>query len=178
MWKLIVSFFKIGLFTFGGGYAMLPVIEREITDKRQWCSTDELLDCYAIAQCTPGVIAVNTATFIGYKIKGAWGGVVATAAVVSPSLIIISIIAAFIQNFAGLSVVQHGLAGIRIAVSALVINTLIKMFRKSVKGATGVLIFLAALALTLFMGISPLYIVLGAIAVGLLLGALQKGGRQ
>lgn len=178
MWKLIVSFFKIGLFTFGGGYAMLPVIEREIADKRQWCSTDELLDCYAIAQCTPGVIAVNTATFIGYKIKGAWGGVVATAAVVSPSLIIISIIAAFIQNFAGLSVVQHGLAGIRIAVSALVINTLIKMFRKSVKGATGVLIFLAALALTLFMGISPLYIVLGAIAVGLLFGALQKGGRQ
>lgn len=175
MWQLFVSFFKIGLFTFGGGYAMLPIIEREICDKRGWCTSEEILDCYAIAQCTPGVIAVNVATFVGYKLYRVLGGIFATAAVILPSLIIITIIAAFIQNFASLPPVQHALAGIRIAVAALVVGTLYKMFRKNVKGLFGTAVFLIALLVSVFVDISPIFIVLCAICVGLLYGAFKKG---
>ena len=175
MWDLFVSFFKIGLFTFGGGYAMLPVIEREVIDRRGWCTSDEILDCYAIAQCTPGVIAVNTATFIGYKRRGAFGGIVATCAVVLPSLFIITIIAAFIRNFASIAAVGHALAGIRIAVAALVLGTLYKMLRKNVRGVFGTVIFLITLLLSILTGISPIYIVLGAIIVGLIYGHFAKG---
>jgi len=99
LWELFVSFFKIGLFTFGGGYAMLPMLQREIVDHHKWVTEEDVLDYYAIGQCTPGVIAVNTATFVGTKLRGWIGGLVATAAVVTPSVIIISvIIKRFINN--------------------------------------------------------------------------------
>ena len=99
---LFWTFAKIGAFTFGGGAAMLPILQQEIVDKKGWCSEEELTDYYAIGQCTPGIIAVNTATFVGVKQKGNLGGVVATLGVVFPSVVIITIIAAFLRNFAGI----------------------------------------------------------------------------
>ena len=113
---LYLTFARIGVCTFGGGYAMLPILQREVVENRHWATEDELMDYYAIGQCTPGVIAVNTSTFIGYKTHGILGGIAATAGMITPSLIIITIIAAFIQQFAHLAVVQHAFAGIRIAV--------------------------------------------------------------
>lgn len=175
MWALFVSFFKIGLFTFGGGYAMLPIIERELIEKRGWCDEETLLDIFAIAQCTPGVIAVNTATFIGHKLHGVFGGVVATGAVILPSLLIITCIAAFIENFASLPLVAHALAGIRVAVSALILVTLYKMLRKNVKGVFAAVLFGVSVLLALFTDISPIYFVLAAIIIGLIFGSKKRG---
>ncbi|MEF9968430.1 MAG: chromate transporter, partial [Longicatena sp.] len=110
-WDLYSTWFKIGLFTFGGGYAMLPLIEKEVIEKHHWATEEEVLDYYAIGQCTPGIIAVNTATFIGYFQKGLLGAIVATLGVVSPSIVIITIIATILPTFQDFPVVQHALNG-------------------------------------------------------------------
>ena len=104
---LFLTFARIGGLTFGGGYAMLPILQREVVEKRGWATENELSDYYAIGQCTPGIIAVNVATFIGNKRKGVLGGIIATFGVVFPSLVIITLIAAFLQNFADLEIVKH-----------------------------------------------------------------------
>ncbi len=153
---------------------MLPVIQREIVDGRKWCTEEEVLDYYAIGQCTPGVIAVNTATFVGYKYKGVPGGVVATCAVVLPSLLIITIIAAFISSFASFPVVQHALAGIRVAVAVLVLRTVCTLIRKNVRSLFSSVVALAALVLSLVFRVSSVYIVIGAIVLGLLFGVLGR----
>ena len=126
LFDLFWTFCKIGALTFGGGYAMLPIIQREIVENKKWSTEKEILDYYAVGQCTPGVIAVNTATFIGYKLRGITGGIIATIGVVFPSLIIILTIASFLQNFADMAIVQSAFAGIRVAVVALIITTVIK----------------------------------------------------
>ena len=172
---LFVSFFKIGLFTFGGGYAMLPMLQREIVDKHHWATEDDVLDYYAIGQCTPGVIAVNTATFVGVKLAGALGGAVSTVAVVSPSLIIITIISTILRNFAEYTVVQHAFAGIRVAVAALVVVSVAKLFKKGVKGALGYVIFAASLLLVFLLDVSPIWVVLAAVAIGV--GKALKAGK-
>ena len=128
---LFLTFAKIGVCTFGGGYAMLPILQREIVEKRDWCSDGELSDYFAIGQCTPGVIAVNTATFLGHKRGGNLGGVVATLGVVFPSVIIITILAAFLQNFAGIPAVQHAFAGVRACVVALIASSVLKLRKSS-----------------------------------------------
>ena len=115
LWLLFSAFFKVGLFTFGDGYAMLPILQREVVDRNKWVTEEELLDCYAIGQCTPGIIAVNTATYVGYQRKGVIGAALATTAVVLPSLIIISIIALFLRNFAENPYVRYAFAGNRSA---------------------------------------------------------------
>ena len=138
---LFITFARIGGLTFGGGYAMLPMLQREVVEKRGWAANEELMDYYAIGQCTPGIIAVNTATFIGNKTKGVIGGIVATLGVVCPSLIIISIIAAFISNFAELAAVRNAFAGIRVCVVVLILNAVIKLGKASVKDAVGAAIF-------------------------------------
>ena len=168
---LFISFFKIGLFTFGGGYAMLPILQREVVDKHHWVTEEEVLDIYAIAQCTPGVIAVNTATFVGTKLNGALAGAVATIAVVTPSLIIITIISTILKSFASIEVVQHALAGIRAAVAALVVVSVSKLYKKGVKGALGNGIFGASLLLLLIFDMSPVWIV----AAILLMSAIMTG---
>ena len=129
---LFLTFARIGGLTFGGGYAMLPIIQKEVVEKRKWATEQEVADYYAIGQCTPGVIAVNTATFIGYKNKGILGGIVATLGVVFPSIIIISIIAMFISNFADLEVVKYAFSGIRVCVCVLIINAVIKLGKTSI----------------------------------------------
>ena len=119
MVDLFVTFAKVGVCTFGGGYAMLPILQREVVEKKGWATEEELTDYFAVGQCTPGIIAVNTATFIGYKYRGIPGGVLATLGLVFPSLVIITLIAAFLSNFADIPVVQHALAGINAAVVCL-----------------------------------------------------------
>ena len=142
LWDLFVTFARIGGLTFGGGYAMLPILQREVVERRKWATEEELMDYYAIGQCTPGVIAVNTATFIGQRLRGVVGGVVATLGVVFPSLIIITVIAAFIQNFSDMAVVKNAFAGVRVCVCVLVFNAVVKLWKKSVTDRRTLMIFL------------------------------------
>jgi len=167
LFSLFLTFAKIGAFTFGGGYAMLPVMSRELVEKRGWITEDDLADYFAIGQCTPGVIAVNTATFVGSKQKGIAGGIFATLGVVFPSIIIISIIAAVLAGFADNPYVIHAFAGIRIAVCALILNSVIKLGKKSVKDWICAVIFaVVAICATVFK-LSPIIFVLASAAVGI-----------
>lgn len=173
LFDLFWTFCKIGALTFGGGYAMLPLIQREIVENKKWSTEKEILDYYAVGQCTPGVIAVNTATFIGYKLKGIIGGIVATFGVIFPSIVIILIIATFLQNFADLAIVQSAFAGIRVAVVALIITTVVKLIKSSIKDYLGVIIAIIAFVISAFIGLSPVYVVIAAA----LTGFISKGLR-
>ena len=144
---LFLTFAKVGVCTFGGGYAMLPILQREVVEKKGWATEEELTDYFAIGQCTPGVIAVNTGTFIGQKLKGIPGGVLATLGVVFPSLIIIMILAAFIQNFAHLPAVIHAFAGVRACICALILSSVIKLGKSALKDLPAILIYVFILAL-------------------------------
>ena len=144
---LFLTFAKVGVCTFGGGYAMLPILQREVVEKKGWATEEELTDYFAIGQCTPGVIAVNTGTFIGQKLKGIPGGILATLGVVFPSLIIIMILAAFIQNFAHLPVVIHAFAGVRACVCALILSSILKLAKKSLVDLPAIVIYGFILAL-------------------------------
>ena len=146
---LFLTFAKVGVCTFGGGYAMLPILQREIVEKKDWATDGELTDYFAIAQCTPGVIAVNTATFVGQKQKGVPGGIIATLGVVFPSVVIIMLLAAFIQSFADLPVVIHAFAGIRACVCALILSSVIKLAKNSLADAPAVILFVLILALAI-----------------------------
>ena len=144
---LFLTFAKVGVMTFGGGYAMLPILQREVVEKKGWATDEELTDYFAVGQCTPGIIAVNTATFIGYKYKGIPGGVLATLGLVFPSLIIITAIAAFLSNFADIPAVRHALAGINAAVVALIAASVLKLGKSTLKNGAAITIFLCVLAL-------------------------------
>lgn len=174
LWDLFLTFCRIGGLTFGGGYAMLPMIQEEVVKKRKWATEAEVLDYYAVGQCTPGVIAVNTATFIGYKNKGIPGAIAATIGVVFPSLIIIMIIAAFIKNFASLEVVQNAFSGIRVAVAVLIVKAIINLWQTGIKDIWGVVIFIIALSASLLLDFSPIYIVIGAVIAGIILNSFRK----
>ena len=171
---LFLTFARIGGLTFGGGYAMLPILQREVVEKRHWATEEELMDYYAIGQCTPGIIAVNTATFVGQGLAGSIGGIVATLGVVFPSLIIITIIAAFIQNFSDLAIVQNAFAGIRVCVCVLIFNAVVKLWKKSVIDKRTTVIFLLVAAGSLFLTISPVWFVLLAAIAGLVLKNLEE----
>ncbi len=176
LWQLFSVFCRIGAFTFGGGYAMLPLLQKEVAEKRDWATEDEILDYFAIGQCTPGIIFVNTATFVGYKRKGVWGAIFATAGSVFPSLIIIMIIAAVLNNFAQLPVVQHAFGAIRVVVGVLILNAVWGMWRKSVVNKICGVVAVAAFLLSAVLAVSPIWIVLGAGVLGLL-SPMIKGGR-
>ncbi|MDO4811797.1 MAG: chromate transporter [Eubacteriales bacterium] len=173
LFNLFLTFAKVGVMTFGGGYAMLPVLQREIVENKQWATDEELTDYFAIGQCTPGVIAVNTATFIGRKQKGILGGIAATLGVVCPSLIIISVLAGLIGGFSHLAWVQHAFAGIRVCVCVLIFNAVLKLWKSAVKDAWGWVIFLAVLGVSLFTPLSPVLCVLSAAVIGI---AVQTTG--
>ncbi|MCI8437078.1 MAG: chromate transporter [Lawsonibacter sp.] len=144
---LFLTFAKVGVCTFGGGYAMLPILQREVVEKKGWATDGELTDYFAVGQCTPGIIAVNTATFIGFKYKGIPGGILATLGVVFPSLIIITAIAAFLSNFADIPMVRHALAGINAAVVALIASSVVKLGKSTLKNGAAIAIFLCVLVL-------------------------------
>lgn len=173
-WDLFYTFAMIGAATFGGGYAMLPMLEREIVEHHHWAEEEDLINYFAIGQCTPGVIAVNTATFIGYKRAGILGGIAATAGVIAPSIVIITIIAAFLQNFASYPAVGHAFAGIRAVVTVLVMDAVIKMGKKSMKDFRAVIIFLLVLTITMFTNFSPALLVIAAGVAGAIAAPRKK----
>ena len=174
--ELLVSFFKVGIMTFGGGYAMLPILQREIVEKKGWSTEEELMDYFAIGQCTPGIIAVNTATFIGKKVKGILGGIVATLALALPSLIIISLLAGVIEAFSHIVWVQNAFGGIRVCVCVLILNAVLKLFKKAVLDVPTFLIFLAVTICSSLFSLSPVVYVL--IAAGLGIGLKVLGGKK
>lgn len=167
--ELFYVFFCIGAFTFGGGYAMLPMFQKELVEKHGWVTEEDLIDYYAIAQCTPGVIAVNTATIVGYREKGFLGGVVATFGVVLPSFIIITVIAALLNNFADYAVVKYAFVGIRACVCALILNAVVKLAKKAIVDKITLAIAIVVFLLMCFLDLSPIILVVAAALVGLLL---------
>lgn len=173
--ELFLTFAKIGVMTFGGGAAMLPMLQREIVDSKKWAAEEELIDYYAIGQCTPGIIAVNTATFIGCKQRGIIGGITATFGVIFPSLVIITLLAGLIKNFADLPVVISAFAGIRVCVCVLILNAVLKLFRKSVIDKATLCIFILVTAGSFFIDVSPVVFVVAAAAAGLILKSLSAG---
>lgn len=166
LFDLLFAFMSVGVMTFGGGYAMLPMLTREIVEKRHWVSQDELLDYFSIGQCTPGIIAVNTATFIGFRRRGILGAAVATVGVVLPSVVIIVLIAIFLNNFMEIAWIQHAFAGIRIAVCALIASTVLKLIRRSATTWLKILISASAFLCVALIGISPIYVTIAFAVFG------------
>lgn len=166
--NLFWTFFKIGLTTFGGGYAMLPILQHEIVEKRKWATNEELTNYYAIGQCTPGVISVNTATFIGYKRKGIIGGIIATLGIISPSIIIILLIANLISSFADFPLTQHIFAGVKVCVSALIISAILKLWKNGIVDKLSFIIFLIILLSSVIWKVSPIFLILIAGIMGML----------
>lgn len=164
--RLFFAFAKIGAVTFGGGYAMLPILQRDIVEKYGWATDEELADYFAIGQCTPGVIAVNTATFIGYKRKGILGGIFATLGVVFPSVVIISVIAAFVRNYADSEIVKYAFNGVRVCVCVLILNAVIKLMRGSMTDVWAWVIYGVVLVLSVAFGVPAAALVIGAGVAG------------
>lgn len=176
--QLFLSFAKIGVMTFGGGLAMLPMLERELVESKKWVTNEEILDYYAVGQCTPGIIAINTATFVGYKKSKVIGAIVATLGMVFPSLVIITVIAAVLSNFADIPAVQHAFSGIRIAVCALIASAVIKLAKSNVKSLTQIIIAVAAFIIIAVFGASPVVVIVGSAVAGLLLGRFGKKNKE
>ena len=149
---LFLTFARVGVCTFGGGYAMIPILQREVAEKKGWTTQEELADYYAIGQCTPGAIAVNTATFVGRKHAGILGGIAATLGLVFPSVVIIILIAGVLQNFAHLPVVIHAFNGIRACVCALILTSILKLGKTNLKDWPSRILCLIVLALAVVGG--------------------------
>ena len=173
MLELFLTFAKMGVMTFGGGMAMLPILQREVVDNKHWATEEELVDYYAIGQCTPGIIAVNTATFIGQKQRGVIGGIVTTLGVVFPSIVIISILAGLISNFSHLVWVQNAFAAIQVCVCVLIFNAVVKLLKKSVVDKRTACIFFVVLLGGVFLNVSPAVFVIAAAFVGIILKNLE-----
>ena len=169
------TFFRIGILTFGGGLTMLPLLKYELVESKKWITEEKLLNCYAIGQCTPGIIAVNTATYVGYLKKGVFGGIIATLGMVSPSVLIITIVATFLQNFMEYAIIQHALMGIRGAVCALMLNTVVSLAKKSLTSYINVVICAVALILALFTEIPTILLIILAGVSGVIVDKVRGG---
>ena len=156
---------------------MIPILEREIVDNRGWATSEELMDYYAVGQCTPGVIAVNLATFMGKKLAGIPGGIAATLGVVFPSVVIITVIAGILTNFADIAAVKSAFAGVRVCVCVLIFNSVIKLWKNAVKDKAALCLFLIVFALSMLLDISPIVFVLLCGAAGILLTKLGVRGK-
>ena len=172
--QLYSVFFRIGLFSIGGGYVMLTMLREELVKKYGWLTDEDILNYYAIGQATPGIIAINTSTFVGYKHCGVAGALTATIAMVTPSLIVISLIAMFFARFQEYALVQQAFQGIRVTVVMLLLFTLKDLAKKSVTDRLGILLALGAFCLVAFAGLSPVPIVIAAAVAGLLSGYWKK----
>ena len=177
LWDLFWTFAKMGVMTFGGGMAMLPILQREVVENKGWATDEELTDYYAIGQCTPGIIAVNTATFIGQKYAGIVGGIVATLGVVFPSVVIISLLAGLITNFSHLDVVRNAFAGIQVCVCVLIFNAVVKLLKKSVVDKRSAAVFLVVLAGGVLLDLSPIWFVILSAFAGVILKNLEARGK-
>ena len=179
LWSLFITFAKVGVMTFGGGYAMLPILQREVVENKGWATEEELADWFAIGQCTPGVIAVNTATFAGRKVKGSIGGIIATLGVVFPSIVIISLLAGVITTFAEVAWVKNAFAGIRVCVCVLIFNAVLKLWKKSVVDKATLVIYLIILIASMLLDWSPVIFVVFAALSGIVWQVfLKKGGEK
>ncbi len=174
--NLFLSFFRIGGLTFGGGLAQLPMLKFEVVQKHHWLEEEELLDIYAIGQCTPGIIAINTATYVGYKKAGIAGGIAATAGMVMPSLIIITLVAAILQAVIDNVWVQHAIMGIRGVVCALMLNTVQTLSKKTLKNRFSFIVAGIALLAAFFTGLPTLVIVIAAAVTGIVYHVVIRGG--
>ena len=178
--SLYLAFLKIGIVTFGGGYAMLPILERDLTEKRQWTTSEQLLDYFAIGQCTPGIIALNVSTFIGHSRKGVPGGIIATAGFLTCPIILILIISMFLTNFAEIPLVKNAFAGIRVCVCMLILQAVMNLWKKSIPdkktlGLYGVLFLLMIASPLLPVQIPAAVLVIAAGIFGICFG---KGGKK
>lgn len=172
--KLFLTFAKIGVTTFGGGYAMLPMLQREIVTNNGWCTDTDLLDYFAVGQCTPGIIAINTATFIGYKQRGILGGIVATLGMVFPSIVIITIIFSILEAFQENHYVQSALKGIQTAVCALITLSVIKLAKKSIVDILTLVICLVTLACMILFSVSPVVFIIAGAVLGIVFSTLKN----
>ncbi len=187
--ELYLTFLKIGCVNFGGGYAMLPLLESELVDKRHWTTLDDLRDYFSIGQCTPGIIALNVSTFIGESRCGILGGLCATLGFLTGPIAIILVIAATLTNFADLPVVQHAFAGIRVCVCVLIIQAVLRLWKSSVVDVFTFCLYLAIFLMNVFSGVLPVkiplpFFVIAAGVLGAVVSAYRrsrggiKGGRE
>lgn len=174
--KIYLSFFRMGAVTFGGGYAMLPILRREIVQNHKWVDEETIMDYYALSQGLPGIIAINVSVFIGHKHRGILGGICGALGMVSPCLIIISFIAFCLSNFQDNAYVQHALAGISVCVAALILDAVVGMWKKGVKDTFGIVLCFAMLALSIFTSISPILLVVACALLGIGAKKLQTKG--
>lgn len=168
MLSLFLTFLKIGAFTFGGGYAMIPLIQKEVAEKNNWVTNDDILDIIAIAESTPGPISVNTATFIGYKLYGVLGACVATLGLILPSFLIILLISSVLREFQDMQVVQYAFDGIRAGVLALIVKALFSMYKQCPKGIVSYVVILLSFLIVVFTECSVLYVLIGCALFGLI----------
>ena len=167
--ELYLAFLKIGAFTFGGGLAMMPIMQRELIEKRGWITDEELIDYFAIGQSTPGIIAVNVSTFVGYKRLGWFGGIIGTLGVVTPSLVIITILAGAISSVDKYPLAQKALRGINVAVAALLTSVIVKFSKKTIKSVWNAVFMLLAFVLIYFFKVQSVWIIIASLIVGCLL---------
>lgn len=175
--ELFLTFAKIGAMTFGGGYAMLPILERELVEKRRWTSSEDLMDYFAVGQCTPGIISVNTATFVGQRLAGVAGGIAATLGMVFPSLIIICFIAGMLTNFADIPAVKSAFAGIRVCVCVLIFNAVVKLWKGAVQDKAALLLCGVVFVCSSAFDLSPVIFVIACAGAGILITELGVRGK-
>ena len=178
LFEIYFSFLKMGAVTFGGGYAMLPILQREVVEKKRWLASEDIMDYYALAQGLPGIIAVNVAAFVGYARRKTAGGVAAALGVVSPCVVIISAIAAFLSNFQNNPYVQHAFAGISVCVCALILNSVLDLWKKGVKDAVGLILCVGTFALMELTSVSPVLIIVAAALTGVAAGTIRAARKD
>lgn len=174
LYNLYFSFAKIGTFTIGGGLAMMPMMQSELIEKRKWITDEELIDYYAVGQSTPGIVAVNVATFVGYKQMGIIGGIFATLGMVTPSLVIIMILASLINSINDFPIIQKALKGINVAVAALLTSTIINFMKKTIKKFTNAIFMMISFLLVFVFKLPSFWIILFALLIGVVLTYKEK----
>ncbi len=174
LFNLYFSFAKIGTFTIGGGLAMMPMMQSELIEKRKWITDEELIDYYAVGQSTPGIVAVNVATFVGYKQMGIVGGIFATLGMVTPSLVIIMILASLINSINDFPIIQKALKGINVAVAALLTSTIINFMKKTIKKFTNAIFMMISFLLVFVFKLPSFWIILFALLIGVVLTYKEK----
>ena len=174
LFTIYFAFFKVGAFTFGGGLAMMPMLQKELIEKKQWLTEEELIDYYAVGQSTPGIIAVNVATFIGYKRAGILGGIFGTLGIISPSLIIIMILANLINSISDYPIVQKALTGINVAVAALLTSVIINFAKKTIKNVWNAIFMLISFLLIFALKVPSFIVILFGLATGIILTFIHK----
>jgi chromate transporter len=174
LFTIYFAFFKVGAFTFGGGLAMMPMLQKELIEKKQWLTEEELIDYYAVGQSTPGIIAVNVATFVGYKRAGILGGIFGTLGIISPSLIIIMILANLINSISDFPIVQKALTGINVAVAALLTSVIINFAKKTIKNVWNAIFMLISFLLIFALKVPSFIVILFGLATGIILTFIHK----